>query len=79
MSKVRGISIVNLITEYPELFNYFKSKLSHALTAKKVAAEKERQDMAIFSILLLTSRLIQYSFSSPAETEDEKLLRSEAV
>jgi len=73
------VSILLLITEYKELFEYFKKKLSQSLTPAKQGADKEKQDLVIFSIMLLTSRLVPYSFATNDETEEEKILKCQPV
>ena len=68
LSKKRGMSIVCLISSFPDLFQYFKTKLSQLVTATK-DLDKQKQDLVVFSILLLTSRLVPYAFATPEETE----------
>ena len=65
LSKRRGFSIVELLTKFESLMTYFTTKLQECsrTNASTVAkAEKDKQDLTIFSILLLTSRLVPFSF-----------------
>ena len=61
---------MNLHDTYRPLLDYFKSKL--AVQSLK-GVEKERQDMTVFSIMLLLSRLVPYSFKC---TENKPVLES---
>lgn len=57
LSRTRGLSVWDFLSKYNELSEYFLGKLREGLrTIKK--EEKEKEDLVIFSILLLISRLI---------------------
>jgi hypothetical protein len=57
LSRTRGLSVWEFLAKYQELSEYFLTKLRDGLrTIKK--EEKEKEDLVIFSILLLISRLI---------------------
>lgn len=61
LSKKRGFTFVELWQKFPELLIYFKGKLSVKSGIK--GEHKERQDMTVFSVMLMLSRLIPYSFA----------------
>ena len=72
MSKKRGFTILELLTKFENLMTYLTTKLQECsgLNHKLAKSEKDKQDLIIFSILLLTSRLVPFSFNP---SEDEKV------
>ena len=64
MTQKRGISIIELFRRFESLMTYFMEKLQEcaATNTRMSKSEKDKQDLTIFSILLLTSRLVPYSF-----------------
>ena len=64
LSKKRGFSILELLTKFENLMTYFTGKLQECsgTNSKLSKIEKDKQDLTIFSILLLTSRLVPFSF-----------------
>jgi len=61
LSRTRGLSVWEFLTKYHDLSEYFLVKLKEGLSAThkgKNKQEKEKEDLVIFSILLLISRLI---------------------
>ena len=72
LGKKRGFSICDLLTRYDGLLKYFTGKLAECKSGsgKLKKEEKDKQDLAIFSILLLTSRLVPFSW---AHQDEEKL------
>ena len=75
LSKKRGFSIIELLTKFEPLMSYFTTKLQEcaATNTKMAKSEKDKQDLTIFSILLLTSRLVPYSFFAAEESKNEAL------
>ena len=65
LGKKRGFSICALLTRYDGLLKYFTGKLAECKSGsgKMTKAAKDKQDLAIFSILLLTSRLVPFSWA----------------
>ena len=59
LSRLQGLSVWDFLAKYQTLSQYFLGKLREGLGKDKVigTAEKEKQDLVIFSILLLISRL----------------------
>ena len=60
MSRTRGLSVWEFLTRYQELSEYFLGKLRQGLLRSQGVKkeDKEKEDLVIFSILLLISRLI---------------------
>lgn len=59
----KGFSAVDLLTKYSQLNNYFCEKLASVAELKDMSAlEKEKNDLVVFSIMLLISRLVPSSF-----------------
>jgi hypothetical protein len=59
LARTRGLSVWEFLSKYSELSEYFLVKLKQGLQSKGTkGAEKEKEDLVIFSILLLISRLI---------------------
>ena len=57
LSRTRGLSVWEFLHRYEELSEYFMGRLREGLRKVK-KEEKEKEDLVIFSILLLISRLI---------------------
>ena len=70
LSKKRGFSIIELLTKFESLMTYFTSKLQECsgTNTNMPKSEKDKQDLTIFSILLLTSRLVPFSFFADEES-----------
>lgn len=64
LSKKRGFTILDLLTKFEDLMNYFTTKLQEnsATGSLSSKSDRDKQDLTIFSILLLTSRLVPFSF-----------------
>lgn len=75
MSKKRGFSIVELLTKFESLMTYFTNKLQECsgTNTNTPKSEKDKQDLTIFSILLLTSRLVPFSFFADEESQESQL------
>jgi|LauGreDrversion4_2_1035121.scaffolds.fasta_scaffold226534_3 hypothetical protein len=60
LARTRGLSVWEFLSKYQELSDYFLAKLRQGLevSSRKNKEEKEKDDLVIFSILLLVSRLI---------------------
>ena len=54
------MTAVDLHRKHSDLLQYFTKKLEPKVAIK----DKDRQDMTVFSIMLLISRLLPYSFAS---------------
>jgi len=67
LSKKRGFTILDLLTKFESLMTYFTGKLQECSASKTDKVEKDKQDLTIFSILLLTSRLVPFSFFAGEE------------
>lgn len=70
LSKKRGFTILKLLSKFESLMTYFTTKLqdcSSGQNPKMSRSERDKQDLIIFSILLLTSRLVPFSFFSNEE------------
>eukprot|EP00347_Sterkiella_histriomuscorum_P008658 403344256 len=86
LSRTRGLSVFDFLSKYEKLSNYFLNKLRDGLEyshggIKVKKEEKDKQDLVIFSILLLISRLIpsfQLVGNQDSHLEEEKKA-SEAV
>ena len=64
LAKTKGFTIYELLTRHEDLMSYFTNKLHEcSVTNSNISkSEKDKQDLTIFSILLLTSRLVPFSF-----------------
>lgn len=60
LARTRGLSVWEFLHKYHDLSEYFLGKLREGLDANKgkKKEDKEKEDLVIFSILLLISRLI---------------------
>lgn len=60
LSRTRGLSVWEFLSKYEELSEYFIFQLKRGLEAQKgkKKEDKEKEDLVIFSILLMVSRLI---------------------
>lgn len=79
LARTRGLSVWEFLSKYKELSEYFLGKLREGLASKAAGkADKEKEDLVIFSILLLISRLIpsfqlvELTSQKPSEEEVEK-------
>lgn len=65
LSRRKGMSAIDLNQDFKALVTYFSNKL--AFQDSKL--EKDKQDMVNFSIMLLLSRLVPFSFWSVQESK----------
>ena len=73
MARKKGLSIWEFVQRHKELSDYFKQKLRECIDSKSLSKEaRERNDMVIFSILLLISRLIPAFQLTDSEQEESK-------
>jgi hypothetical protein len=70
LSRTRGLSVWEFLSKYHELSEFFLHKLREGLRVIK-KDEKEKEDLVIFSILLLISRLIPSFQLVELETPNE--------
>ena len=63
---------MDLIIRHSELLDYFINKLQISDQAGLSKSEKDKQDMIIFGILLLTSRLMPLELHIENEERDDK-------
>lgn len=72
------MSAIDLNQDFKNLLNYFAEKLAF----KDSKLEKDKQDMVNFSIMLLLSRLVPFSFWSVQESKkatiDDEFLQTVA-
>lgn len=68
MARRKGLSAIDLHQKFNDLLKYFGSKLG---LQQKTKAEKDKQDMVNFSIMLLLSRLVPFSFWSVQESKQQ--------
>lgn len=71
LGKKRGFSIIELLTVHKDLSAYFMKKLAEC-TEKAQGSEMDKQNMIIFSIMLVITRLVPYSFSSGSDHRSAK-------
>lgn len=65
LSRRKGMSAIDLNQNFKQLLTYFSSKLAF----KDSKLEKDKQDMVNFSIMLLLSRMVPFSFWSVQESK----------
>ena len=60
-----------MLSRYENLLKYFIKKLTEC-DRKLNKEENDKQDLVIFSILLLTSRLVPFAWAHQAEGKDKQ-------